>query len=125
MIMMMLERLATVSDTQVFHFKSVYQFVDDFILVTYATTAGRIEDENWAPEWWSHPEAVLRLHTLWLSYETERKKAPATFLEHFLRVSCDYHMRFLMQPDGVFAACNPDDSPSVPLKTTPVDEMRG
>jgi hypothetical protein len=123
--MMMLERLATVSDSHEFRFKSVYEFVDQFILVTYATTAGRIEDENWAPEWWSHPEAVLRLHGLWMLYETMRKESPATYVDPFLRVSCDYHMRFLMQPDGVFAACNPDDSPSVPLKTTPVDEMRG
>ena len=125
MIMMMLERLATVSDTQEFRFKSVYDFVDQFILVTYATTAGRIEDENWAPEWWSHPEAMLRLHGLWMLYETMRKESPATYIDPFLRLSCDYHMRFLMQPDGVFAACNPDDSPSVPLKTTPVDEMKG
>lgn len=122
---MMLERLATVSDTQEFRFKSVYDFVDQFILVTYATTAGRIEDENWAPEWWSHPEAMLRLHGLWMLYETMRKESPATYIDPFLRLSCDYHMRFLMQPDGVFAACNPDDSPSVPLKTTPVDEMKG
>ena len=125
MIMMMLERLGTVSDTQEFRFKSVYDFVDQLILVTYATTAGRIEDENWAPEWWSHPEAMLRLHGLWMLYETMRKESPATYIDPFLRLSCDYHMRFLMQPDGVFAACNPDDSPSVPLKTTPVDEMKG
>ncbi len=122
---MMLERLGTVSDTQEFRFKSVYDFVDQLILVTYATTAGRIEDENWAPEWWSHPEAMLRLHGLWMLYETMRKESPATYIDPFLRLSCDYHMRFLMQPDGVFAACNPDDSPSVPLKTTPVDEMKG
>ena len=113
------------SDSHEFRFKSVYEFVDQFILLTYATTAGRIEDENWAPEWWSHPEAVLRLHGLWMLYETMRKESPATYVDPFLRVSCDCHMRFLMQPDGVFAACNPDDSPSVPLKTTPVDEMRG
>jgi len=105
-----------------FKFQTVYEFVDQFILVTYATPPSRTLSVNWAPQWWSHPEAMLRLHTLWMSYETMRKDAPATFLEPFLRLSCDYHMRYLMQEGGVFAACKKQDFDSVPLRTTPIRE---
>lgn len=97
-------------------YASVYEFVDAIILPFYGTTEARINSVNWSARWWAHPEAVTRLHALWMRYETLRESEPATFLETFFRVHADYHMSVLMKDSGVFADCRTDDMPTVPLR---------
>jgi hypothetical protein len=101
-------------------FASVVDFVDGFIRPMYATTPNGQDQANWARRWYTHPEAVARLDALWRCYEQKRQANPNGFLEEFLRVNADYHMRQLMAADGVFAQCRRDDYPSVAL---PVDEI--
>lgn len=108
----------TVDNPREPHFKSLPEFVDRFIRPMYATTLNQQDKANWSRRWYDHREAVARLDALWRCYEHKRRKDPNNFLEEFLRVNCDYHMKYLMSDDGVFAQCRKDDYASVAL---PVD----
>lgn len=96
-------------------YKSVVEFVDDFIRPMWATTRNGQDTANWSKQWYLHPEAVSRLSALWRIYEIHRGRDPENFLEGFLRVHADYHMRYLMSEESVFAQCSTTDTPSVPL----------
>lgn len=100
-------------------FKTVPQFVDGFIRPNYPTTQGKQENANWSKQWYRHPEVVARFTTLWCTYERLRAENPNGFLEQFLRVHADYHMKHIMSDTGVFASCSHSDSPSIPLPVTP------
>ncbi|AKK07391.1 hypothetical protein CMUST_15510 (plasmid) [Corynebacterium mustelae] len=100
-------------------FASLFDFVDQFILPMYGTTQMHQGSVNWSPKWWAHPEAIARLDGLWRTFEKLRIDAPATHVELFLRLHGDYHMRYLMQPDGVFSQCRKEDVPTVPLPSQP------
>ena len=102
-------------------FSSVYEFVDNFLVVMYPTTQVRADDVRWTSRWWAHPEAVMRLTALWMRYEQLRQAEPATYIETFLRGHGDYHMARLMAPEGVFDDCRRMDMPSLPLKSDPVN----
>ncbi|WP_243760987.1 DUF4913 domain-containing protein [Streptomyces sp. YIM 98790] len=65
----------------------------------------------WCQQWQEHPEAVARLHALWLSYQQHREadagpSAMAVWHRDFL----DHTMAALRAPNGPFSACqtNPD-----------------
>lgn len=96
-------------------YKSVIEFVDDFVRPMWATTRNDQDNANWSKQWYTHPEAVARLSALWRIYEVNRGRDPQNFLEGFLRVHADYHMRQLMAEGSVFSRCSSTDSPSVPL----------
>lgn len=96
-------------------YKSVIEFVDDFVRPMWATTRNDQDNANWSKQWYKHPEAVSRLSALWRIYEVQRGRDPQNFLEGFLRVHADYHMRQLMAEGSVFSRCSSTDSPSVPL----------
>ncbi|AGG66196.1 DUF4913 domain-containing protein [Corynebacterium callunae] len=105
-------------------FASVFEFVDDWLLHVYPYTQARERDVKWTPFWWSHPEAVLRLTSLWQRFENLRVAEPATYLETFLRVHADYHMRVLMADEGVFDDSRREDTPSIPLPSAPIPEKK-
>lgn len=102
-------------DPKDFHYKSVFEFVDKFLVTMYPTTDNRMKNVAWSPTWWNHPEVIARLDGLWKRYEYLRVKEPDTALETFLRLHGDYHMRQIMKDDGVFADCKREDVPSRPL----------
>jgi hypothetical protein len=99
-------------------FKSVVEFVDGFIRPMYATTLNDQDTLNWSRSWYTHPEAVARLSGLWRIYEIQRAKDKQHFLEEFLRIHADYHMRHLMADGSVFSRCSSSDVPSIPLPVT-------
>lgn len=99
-------------------FKSVVEFVDGFIRPMYATTLNDQDAVNWSKRWYTHPEAVARLSGLWRIYEIQRAKDKQHFLEEFLRIHADYHMRHLMADGSVFSRCSSSDVPSIPLPVT-------
>ncbi|MGP6175485.1 DUF4913 domain-containing protein [Corynebacterium sp. A21] len=96
-------------------YKSVIEFVDGFVRQMWATTLSDQDTANWSRQWYTHPEAVARLSALWRIYEVQRGRDPENFLEGFLRVHADYHMRYLMADASVFSRCSSTDTPSVPL----------
>lgn len=100
-------------------FKNVAQFVDGFIRPHYPTSQAKQDQANWSKRWYDHPEVVARLDALWRTYERMRAADPQGFLESFLRVHADYHMRQIMSDTGVFASCSHTDTPSIPLPVLP------
>lgn len=80
------------------------EWVDGFLLDTY----GREVSANrpWCRRWPEHPEAVARLHSLWLAYgqhidATAGPSAMAVWHRDIL----DPTLAQLRAPDGPFAAC--------------------
>ncbi|WP_139275613.1 DUF4913 domain-containing protein, partial [Mangrovactinospora gilvigrisea] len=60
----------------------------------------------WCPEWHQHPEAVARLHALWLAWQ--QYTAPSAGLagpSMFHRDHLDPALLQLRSADGPFAAC--------------------
>lgn len=110
------------SETIETQFLDVYQFFDQLIAPLYGVTDARLQSTNWAKTWWAHPDVVLRLDSMWRRYEQLRIAEPATFLETFLRVHGDYHMRWLMREDGVLADCRREDMPTLPLPSAPIPD---
>lgn len=104
-------------------FKSVFDFVDNFIRPMYPTTKNSQERTNWSRQWYKHKEVGQRLEALWVIYERMRQEDPEGFLEKFLRDHADYHMRQIMADGGVFSYCSATDTPSIPLPVEP-DETK-
>lgn len=105
-------------------FKSVVEFVDRFIRPMYPATAATMSRTNWSAHWYKHGEVVARLEALWVTYEAQRRTGGDGFLEAFLRVHCDYHMRQIMSETGVFAECSTEDVKSIPLPTARGDNQQ-
>lgn len=102
-------------------FPSMYEFVDTIILPYYGVSSARVTSTNWSARWWAHPEVVARLEALWLRYEILRQEEPATFMETFFRGHADYHLRYLLGESSVLQDCRREDTPTVPLPTSPVE----
>ena len=102
-------------------YASVYEFVDEIILPYYGASAARIKAVNWSDRWWAHPEVMARLEGLWLRFESLRQDEPATYMETFFRVHADYHMRVLMGENSVMQDCRREDTPTINLPTSPVE----
>lgn len=117
-----IERSITPKKKIEFKYKKVDDFVDGFIRRHYAITAHQEGRVNWSSQWYRHPEVVARFHTLWRSYERARQADPNGFLEEFLRVKADYHMKEIMKDSGVFASCKSSDVDSVPLPAITAEE---
>lgn len=105
-------------DTPEPQFADVFEFVDKLLSRIYPVTDIRKDEVNWSPNWPKHEDVVLRLSALWWRYEQLRVEEPNTFMETFLRVHADYHMRYLMRDGGVLADNKRRESPTTPLETT-------
>lgn len=109
-------------------YASVVEFVEEFITKMYPTSS--VVTPNWTSRWWEHPQAITRLSALWQTFERLRVEQPATYMETFLRVHADYHMRYLMGDNGVFAQVRntpekPTPLPVEPLPTELREELGG
>lgn len=86
-------------------YKSVVEFVENYLSHTFQRQVTDTTDTVWCPEWWRHPEAVARLDSLWRSWETMRSEGPTGlsgwFLEH-----ADPQMKQLFDPRGSFRYCS-------------------
>jgi hypothetical protein len=81
------------------------QFVREVIIdVLLRRVDGRVR--TWCPQWWSHPEALLRLEGLCRAFEDLRVEP--TGVSVWLRDHADYHLPMLTDPDGPFRGCSPD-----------------
>lgn len=75
----------------------------------------------WCAQWYEHPEAVARLHALWLSWQqlTDTEAGP-TGPSTWHRDHLDQALVHLRAPDGPFAACTTSPSrPSHRVLATP------
>ncbi|MEP6463018.1 MAG: DUF4913 domain-containing protein [Frankiaceae bacterium] len=94
-------------------FDNVEEFVTGMFAPRFARSIGG--PVKWCPQWWDHPEAVLRLEALWRSWEAHRLD-PDRGIAVWLRDFADPQLTALLHDTGTFAACNPDKhSPRAPL----------
>lgn len=81
-------------------------------------------ERTWCPQWWRHPEAVVRLEATWRAFEALRGD-PATGISVWLRDHADVHMAQLLVPSGPFRGCTARDGhgtdplPPLPLTDPP------
>ncbi|MFF3750546.1 DUF4913 domain-containing protein [Streptomyces sp. NPDC002018] len=81
----------------------------------------------WCDQWHEHPEAVARLHALWLAWQqlTDAEaglSGPSTWHRDHL----DHTLAHLRAPDGPFAACTTSPTrPNHRVLTTPAPETAG
>lgn len=84
-------------------YPSLPGFVTEWLLQVYRRPIG--QGRTWCPEWWEHPEAIVRLEALWRSWEHLRLD-PATGMSVWLRDHADHHMAALLDEQGAFKGCN-------------------
>jgi hypothetical protein len=58
----------------------------------------------WCPEWYKHPEALIRMETIWRAWEHLRLE-PALGLSTWWLNHADPHMRVLMDKECPFKKC--------------------
>ncbi|MEU4588414.1 DUF4913 domain-containing protein [Kitasatospora aureofaciens] len=75
----------------------------------------------WCARWYEHPEAVARLHALWLAWQQlTAAEAGHTGPSTWHRDHLDHALLQLRSPDGPFAACTTSPSrPAHRLLSTP------
>jgi hypothetical protein len=90
------------------------------------------ESVTWCPEWFLHPEAVIRFRAVWRAFETMRDPDPdqddgdGTWESAWLRDHVDVHLSKLLAGDGPFGSCSAAEGHRFPLEplpcTAPPDE---
>jgi hypothetical protein len=78
---------------------------------------------RWCRQWWRHPEAIVRLESLWRSWELLRLD-PTTGMGIWFRDHLDHQLPTLTGPSGPFADCDPSqhyepDPPALPVTPAP------
>ncbi|WP_344108013.1 DUF4913 domain-containing protein [Nocardiopsis rhodophaea] len=83
------------------------EWVNGFIVPVYVTSRTPSSRAPWCANWWEHPEAVGRLHSVWLAYQamSDTTEAGATAPHEWHRDHLDPAMAQLRTPDGPFAGC--------------------
>lgn len=73
---------------------------------------------KWCPTWWEHPEAKLRIDSMWRTWESARLDSVSgmsTWLLHHF----DPHMVQLTSVEGTFCSCTPDKHNKPPQALNP------
>ncbi|QXJ25898.1 DUF4913 domain-containing protein [Actinomadura graeca] len=86
------------------------QWVRGILIPTYIT--GISPRQPWCTHWWDHPEALARIHALWLAWQelTDETVGGHTGPSLWHRDHLDDTMRRLRSHDGPFATCMIDPS---------------
>lgn len=86
------------------YYGSVDEFLREYLRNVYRR---KIDGKTrvWAARWWEYDEAVIRIESLWRSWEHLRQD-PATGMSVWWRDHADHHMAVLMDPQGPFAAAD-------------------
>ncbi len=74
---------------------------------------------TWCPEWWRHAEAIARLEALWRAWEHLRMD-PALGMSVWFRDHADHHMAVLLDADGPFKGCSPEEGKGHSARLTPL-----
>ena len=113
------EQLADTIPGAVLAYASVEDWVGRYLLVMYRRAVSGT-GTTWCPQWWRHPEAVVRLEALWRAWEYLRKDA-TTGMSVWLRDHCDPHMTQLLSADGPFKGCKSKQHSGHPTDPLPFD----
>ena len=113
------ERLSDTIPGATLAYESVEDWVSRYLLVMYRRAVSGT-GTTWCPQWWRHPEAVVRLEALWRAWEYLRKD-PSTGMSVWLRDHCDPHMTQLLSADGPLKGCKPRQHTRHPNQPLPGD----
>jgi hypothetical protein len=108
-------------------FGSVVDFVTDVVAKVYRRKLKDVGNATvWCPEWWRHPEAVMRLDGLWMAWEVLR--AAPDGMSAWFRDHADVHMAVLLDERGPFRECknqkHQERLPELPLVPPPGKKPR-
>jgi hypothetical protein len=85
-------------------YPNLVDWVTEWLVPMYRRSMD-LREYAWCPEWWKHPEAVLRLSALWRGFE-QRRTQPGDAVSAWLRDHLDHHMPVLMDADhGPLKGC--------------------
>lgn len=80
------------------------RWVDEYLLRIYGREVNTARP--WCAQWPEHPEAVARLHALWLAWQQHiTPEAGLAGVSVWHRDHLDHALAQLRSPDGPFAAC--------------------
>ena len=86
----------------------VYSSAVEFFVELFAQSYVREVNEGaafaWCPEWYKHPEALIRMEAIWRAWEHLRLE-PALGISTWWLNHADPHMRVLMDKEGPFKKC--------------------
>ena len=102
-------------------YPSVEEWVQGVLALVFVRRA--TSTFRWCPQWWRHPEAIVRLEAMWRSWELLRLD-PTTGMGVWFRDHADHQLPILTGPAGPFADCDPDghydpEAPSLPVESAP------
>jgi hypothetical protein len=89
--------------TELMYFNPIEFFVD-LIAPSYVRDVNEGAQLAWCPECYKHPEALIRMETIWRAWEHLRME-PALGLSIWWLNHADPHMRVLMDIEGPFKKC--------------------
>lgn len=83
------------------------EWVNGSVVPVYVATRVPSFQTPWCATWWERPEAVGRLHAIWLAYQamSDTAEADATAPHEWHRDHLDPAMGQLRAPDRPFAGC--------------------
>jgi len=105
-------------------FDRLDDWVSNWLIPVYVRSLEGAE-VTWCAKWWLHPEAYVRLDSLWRAWEYHRLQ-PGTGMAVFMRDYLDHHMVVLISQAGPFTGCKPSGHgehlpPAFPTELMPTD----
>jgi hypothetical protein len=104
-------------------YANAVDFFADLMAQSYVREVNEGAAFAWCPEWYKHPEALIRMEAIWRAWEHLRLE-PALGVSTWWLNHADPHMRILMDTEGPFKKCAYDghktparDRTTLPHKT--------
>jgi hypothetical protein len=85
-------------------YSSAVEFFADLLAQSYVREVNEGAANAWCPEWYKHPEALIRMEAIWRAWEHLRLE-PALGVSTWWLNHADPHMRILMDKEGPFKKC--------------------
>lgn len=94
-------------------------FFERYLRHVFRRRVGIRGQNRWSARWWEIPEVLLRVDSLWRSWES-LSTDPDMGMSVWLRDHADYHMGVLLSPDGPMATAEDSNGQNEPLPHEPV-----
>ena len=85
-------------------YSSAVEFFAELLAQSYVREVNEGATFAWCPEWYKHPEALIRVEAIWRAWEHLRLE-PALGISTWWLNHADPHMRVLMDKGGPFKKC--------------------
>lgn len=98
-------------------YSSAVEFFAELLAQSYFREVNEGAVFAWCPEWYKHPEALIRMEAIWRAWEHLRLD-PALGVSTWWLNHADPHMRVLMDKEGPFKKCAYDGHKTPPAEKT-------